>query len=200
MNQVVPATLNPPLFNAQGDQIDYTYYDRLALHNASGAIEREWFVNGIGQDDPVTGVRKTIADTNVRGGAIPEGQAFNMFALKFWYEAQAVMTEAERISWNQWVHGATIEFLIESKNQYGTWKLSEIMGAVDDSQVTASATGQAFSPSRGVFNGIKPFNLIIPLPRLTSYSVRLTQGVASIAGLDEDFLCCGMVGVLNRKG
>jgi len=198
---VLPTTLNLKLFNQAGDQIDYTFYDRLKLNNAAGAIEREWFVTGLNETDPVSANRKTIADTNVRGGGrIPEGQAAGIFAMKFVYESESVKTEAQRVLQRQWIHSCVVEFLIESKNQYGTWKLSELLGFVDDSQVTASATGQAFEASRGDYKGIKKFNLYIPLPRLTSYSVRLTQGIAPDASLDGDFIYCGLVGILNRAG
>jgi len=193
-------TLNLPLFNEQGDQIDYTLYDRMALNNAGGAIEREFFVNGLGDTDPVSTLRKTKADTNVREGKIPEGQAFAAFALKFWIETDEVRTEPERVLFNQWVKGCVVEILIESKNQYGTWKLSEILGKVDDSQVTAGAAGQAFEASRGDYAGIKKFNLYIPLPRLVTYSVKLIQTVAPAAALDGDFINCGLVGILNRAG
>ena len=123
-----------------------------------------------------------------------------VFALKFIYEANAAMTEATRVLQRQWIHSCTIEFLIESKNQYGVWKLSELLGFVDDSQITAAAAGAAGEGSQGDYHGIKKLNLYIPLPRLTSYSVRLTQGVAPGAALDADFLYCGLVGILNRAG
>jgi len=197
---VLPSTLNLKLFNAAGDQIDYTLYDRLKLNNAGGAIEREWFTTGLNDTDPVSANRKTIADTNVRGGRVPEGQAMAVFAMKFIYEAQVVKTEAQRVLQRQWIHSCSVEFLIESKNQYGTWKLSELLGFVDDSQVTAGAAGQAFESSQGDYRGIKKFNLYIPLPRLTSYSVRLNQGIAPDASLDGDFIYCGLVGILNRAG
>jgi len=193
-------TLNLPLFNEQGDQIDYTLYDRMALDNGSGPTEREFFVNGLGSEDPITGLRKTKADTNVREGKIPEGQAFAAFALKFWIETDEVRTEAERVLFNNWIKGCVVEILIESKNQYGTWKLSEIFGRVDDSQVTAGANGQAFEVSRGDYSGVKKFNLYIPLPRLVTYSVKLIQTVAPAAALDGDFIACGLVGILNRAG
>lgn len=198
---VLPPSLNLPLFNAAGDQIDYTLYDRLQLNNAGGAVEREFFANGLGDTDPISTRRKTQADTNVRKGQIPEGQAFAVFALKFWLESgNDAKTEAERVGLRDWIHNCTVEFLIESKNNYGIWKLSELFGIVDDMQVTAGAAGQAFEPSRGEYVGIKKLNLYIPLPRLTSYNVRLNQEAAPAAALDEVFLCCGLVGILNRAG
>lgn len=200
MSVKMPAKLNLNLFNAAGDQIDYTFYDRLALANSGGTDSREFFVVGIGETDSISTRRKTLADTNVRKGSIPEGQSFGCFALKFYFEMIAALTEAQRILLNVWIHGITVEVLIDSKNQYGTWKLSEILGKVDDSQITAGASGQAFEASRGDYDGIKKFNLYIPLPRLTSFTVRLNFDAASDAALDDNFINLGMVGLLNRAG
>ena len=198
--QVMPPTLNPQLFNAAGDEIDYTNYDRMQLNNAGGAVEREFFVIGVGQEDPISAVRKTKADTNVRGGRIAEGQAMGVFALKFYYENGAVKTEAQKILKDLWIHGTYIEFLIESKNEYGIWKLSELLGFVDDAQVTASATGQASNASQGEYFGIKQLNYYIPLPRLCSYSVNMVQTVVPDASQDADYLNCALVGIKNRAG
>jgi len=198
---VIPPSLNLPLFNAAGDQLDYTLYDRLQLNNAGGAVEREFFAVGLGETDSISARRKTLADTNVRGGRIPEGQASAIYALKIWYESGTdAKTEAERVALRDWVHEATIEFKIESKNNYGIWKLSELQGMADDMIVTAGATGQAFESAWSTFQGIKKFNLYIPLPRLTEFRVVLDQGIAPDAAFNEDYICCGLVGILNRAG
>ncbi len=197
---IFPATLNLPLFNAAGDQFDNTWYDRLILDNAAGIGERRFFSNGLNDQDPVSGNAKTLADTNVKRGVVAEGKAFGIFALHFIYESNAVKTEAEMQLRNQWLMNTVIEFDIESKQQYGQWKLSEIFGAPDLSLTTAGATGQAAQSSQGQFNAVKPLNMYIPLPRLTSYNVIMKQYVASDAALDGDFLYCGLVGIENRAG
>jgi len=201
MTKKIPATLNLPLFNAAGDQIDYSLYDRLQLDNASGAVEREFFAVGLGDTDSVSARRKTLADTNVRNGQIPEGQGFGAYAMKVWWESgNDAKTEAERVLQRDYIHQATLEILIESKNQYGTWKLSELQGIADDMLVTSGANGQAFEAAQADYMGIKKFNLYIPLPRLTTFSVKLNQGVAPDAAFDNDFLCFSFVGILNRAG
>lgn len=195
-----PPTLNPHLFNAEGDRIDYTIYDRLELDNASGPIEREFFSQGVNEDDPVTGTRKTKADTNFRGGLIPEGQSFGTFIFRFLFESENILTEAQKLAFNSWVHTTVMEFNIESKNEYGTWKLTELFGNTNDTIVTAGATGQAASDGRAIYSGMKVLNLAIPLPRLTDVHMNMIQYAASPGDNDGDYIGCYMVGIKNRAG
>jgi hypothetical protein len=125
---ILPPTLNLKLFNQQGDQLDYSNYDRLLLNNAGGAIERSFFEVGLGQTDPVSARRKTLADTNVRSGQTPEGQAFAAFVLKFFIENNANFSEANYLSWILWLKDTVIQINLETKKEYGTWKLGELLG------------------------------------------------------------------------
>lgn len=197
---VVPPTLDLQLFNEEGDQIDYTFFDRLELSDVADSEEREFFVNGVGDIDPVTGNRKTKFDTNIRGKAIPSGQAFAGFILKFSYQSEKLKSEAELQLKNNWMHGIFLEFHIESKNQYGQWTLMELLGEVDDTITNAAAAGPARQSSQGNYQGVKTLNLYIPLPSLTSFSVKMFQQALSDTALNGDFLKCDFIGILNRKG
>jgi len=198
---VLPPSLNLPLFGQIGDQLDYTNYDRLMLNNAGGAIERAFFEIGLGNTDPVSTRRKTLSDTNMRAGEIPEGQAFAAFVLKMWIEANANMSEANYLSFIQWLRDTVIQIRIETKQEYGTWKLSELVGVpVTGLIVPAAAGSNATLLSQGAFQGVKPLNLYIPFPRLTSFTVAMIQGTAPAAALDNMGIVCGLVGVKNRAG
>lgn len=198
---VIPPTLNLPLFNAQGDQFDASQYDRLSLLNAGGAIEREFFAIGLGQNDPVSAVRKTLADTNIRNGAQAEGTAFAGFNLKIWFEPDSNKSEAQYLDFVLWARQAVIIIDLPTKKDYGTWKLTEIMGAADFSLLVPAAAGSnvAFR-SVAMFQSLKQFNLYIPLPRLTDFRIRLQQNLAPADTLDGDFLVAALVGVKNSAG
>jgi len=198
---VVPPTLNMPLFNQQGDQLDYTHYDRLLLNNAGGAIERAWFEVGLGASDPVSSRRKTLSDTNLRDGRIPEGQAFAAFVLKFWLEFNANLSEANYLSLVQWLRDTTVQIRIDTKKEYGTWKISELLGMPTNGLIVPAAAGSNVGLlAVGMFQSLKPLNLYIPFPRLTSWTIAMIQGTAPASALDNTGVCCGLVGISNRAG
>src|SRR5690606_27866223 len=174
---VVPPTLNLKLFQKEGDQLDYTNYDRLLLNNAGGAIERRFFEIGLGNTDPVSGRRKTLADTDLREGRIAEGQAFATFVLKAWAEFNANLSGANYLSWIQWMRDTVIQINIDTKQEYGTWKLSELLGMPTNGLIVPAAAGSNVGLlSVGMFQSLKPLNLYIPFPRLTSWTIAMFQG------------------------
>lgn len=198
---VLPPTLNLKLFQQQGDQLDYTLYDRLLLNNAGGAIQRNFFEVGLGITDTISTRRKTLADTNVREGRIPEGQAFAAFVLKFWAEFNANLSEANYLSWIQWIRDTVIQINIDSKQEYGTWKLAELFGIPSNFLIVPAAAGSNVAlGSVAMFQSLKPLNLYIPFPRLTTWTIAMFQGTAPAAALDNTGICCGLVGVRNRAG
>lgn len=198
---VVPPTLNLKLFQKEGDQLDYTHYDRMLLNNAGGAIERSFFEVGLGQTDPVSARRKTLSDTNLRDGRIPEGQAFAAFVLKFWAEFNANLSEANYLSWIQWIRDTVIQIRIDTKQEYGTWKISELLGMPTNGLIVPAAAGSNVGLlGVGMFQSLKPLNLYIPFPRLTSWTIAMIQGTAPGAALDNTAICCGLVGIRNRAG
>lgn len=201
MGVVLPPTLNLKLFQQEGDQLDYTHYDRLLLNNAGGAIERSFFEVGLGANDPVSTRRKTLADTNLRDGRIPEGQAFAAFVLKFWNEFNANLSEANYLSWIQWTRDTVIQIKIDTKQEYGTWKISELLGIPTNALIVPAAAGSNVALTAvGMFQSLKPLNLYIPFPRLTSWTIAMIQGTAPAATLDNTGICCGLVGIRNRAG
>jgi len=200
-NPVIPPTLNLPLFNAQGDQFDASQYDRLSLLNAGGAIEREFFAIGIGNADPVSTVRKTLADTNLKNGQQQEGTAFAGFNLKIWFEPDSNKTEAQYLDFVLWARQSVLVMDLPTKKDYGTWKMTEIMGVPDFTLIVPAAAGSnATFRSQGMFQSLKQFNLYIPLPRLTDFRIRMLQFLAPAATLDGDFVCASLVGVKNSAG
>ncbi len=198
---VLPPTLNLKLFQQEGDQLDYTHYDRIMLNNAGGAGERSFFEIGLGETDSISSRRKTFSDTNLRGGKIPEGQAFGAFVLKMWDEKNANLSEANYLSWIQWVRDTVIQIRIDTKQEYGTWKMSELLGVPTNGLIVPAVAGNnAILQSVGSFQSIKPLNLYIPFPRLTSWTIAMIQGTAPAAALDNTGICLGLIGVRNRAG
>src|SRR5690606_19863364 len=184
-----------------GYQPDYTSYDRRLLSKAGVAIERGSLAIGLGNSEPVSGRRKTWADPALREGRSAEGQAFATFVLKFWAEFNANLSEANYLSWIQWMRDTVIQINIDTKQEYGTWKLSELLGMPTNGLIVPAAAGSNVGLlSVGMFQSLKPLNLYIPFPRLTSWTIAMFQGTAPAAALDNTGICCGMVGIKNRAG
>lgn len=195
---VIPPTLNLPLFNKQGDQFDASLYDRLFLLNAGGATERDFFAIGLGATDPVSGVLKTYADTNMRQGQIQEGTSFAGFILKLWFEPDSNKSEAQYLDFLLWARQTVIAIDLPTKKDYGTWKLTEILGVPNFSLIAPAAAGSNVAlASVGTYKSLKEWNLYIPLPRLTDFRVQMRQFIAPAATLDGDGICCSILGVKN---
>lgn len=197
---IFPQTLQLPTFSRAGDQIDFTFYDRLVLDNANaGTAEREFFANGINDTDPITGNRKTLADTNKRGRQNPEGQAFGLFVLRARWQGAAAKTSALYQNMLDYIQEAVVEFQIESKNQYGTWVLDELFDLPIENVMDNGAGDFTVPASVGITQGKKPLNLYIPLARLVEWSINMITLEASNANIDGDAIKIECVGILNRR-
>lgn len=195
---IIPPTLNLKLFNVQGDQFDASLYDRLFLLNAGGAVERDFFAIGLGNADPVSGILKTLADTNVRQGQIQEGTAFAGFNLKIWMEPDSNKSEAQYLDFILWARQTVISIDLPTKKDYGTWKLTEILGIPNLMLIAPAAAGSNVAlVSTGTYKSLKEWNLYIPLPRLTDFRVNMLQFLAPAASLDGDAICASIIGVKN---
>jgi hypothetical protein len=198
MNPLESRSLTSGLYNPMGDKIDYTFYDRLKMLS-SNTQPRDFFTIGVGEADPLVAGTKTLADTNFRKGQMPAGQSFVTRGMIMYYESSLVKTEANLLSVWDWIHKTYIQIFIDSKNEYGTWKLSEIMGVTIDSIMTPAVAGNNSTvPSTGVAKGLKIFNTAFKLPTLTGFRVTISSTAASAAALDSDFINCAFVGTLDR--
>jgi len=114
---------------------------------------------------------------------------------------EANLSEANYLSWIQWLRDTVIQINIDTKQEYGTWKLSELLGMPTNALIVPAAAGSNVALTAvGMFQSLKPLNLYIPLPRLTSWTVAMFQGTAPAAALDNLGICCGYVGIKNRAG
>jgi len=195
---IIPPTLNLPIFNKQGDQFDASLYDRLFLLNAGGAVERDFFAIGLGEADPISGVLKTLADTNLRQGKIEEGTSFAGFNLKIWQEPDSNKSEAQWLDFVLWARQTVLAIDLPTKKDYGTWKFSEILGIPNMALLVPAAAGSnvAFT-SVGAYKSLKEFNLYIPFPRLMDFRITMRQFLAPAATLDGDGVCASIIGVKN---
>lgn len=180
-------------YSAFGEKLAWTYYDTATLLAATTTFRL--FTVGLGGG----AVPKTLDITNMQqGGQIPQGQHLDVEAIGVWYTGSAAKATADLSSLNLFLAHSTIEFLIPGKDTVGTWRLQELFGRPISFSVTPAVTINHPVLSEGIFTGMKKLKTKIPLAALTPFELKLTNHVATAAGLDADLLCVGLVGTLYR--
>lgn len=194
----VPSSVNLKTFTGGGATFDEPLWDRIPM--LSTAAQRELFTVGVGEVDPISGVRKTQADTNQRAQGMPKGQGFTVFGIGLKYFATEVRTVAEMVLIDDLLRNTTFEFFIDSKSQYGRCTLDYIMGSPMQVQVSLVATNDFAYQSVGITKGYWPLNESIPLSNLVDFHVELEHldGTPD-ALLDDDLIKIELCGIKARR-
>lgn len=194
----MPATVNPKTYTGGGATFDEPLWDRIGLDATQD--ERELFTIGVGEQDPVSGVRKTKADTNLRSQGMPKGQAFDVYGFGLKYLAIAERTVAELVMINDVLRNTTFEFFIDDKAQYGRCTLDYIMGDPMPTVISLVATNNYAYQSVGSVKGYWPLNEKIPLANLVDMHVELQHldGTPDVA-LDGDLIKIELCGLKARR-
>lgn len=191
-------TTDPMTYNQGGAQFDEPLWDRFALDNAA-PLTRELFVVPKGQNDPVSGNQKTMADTNLTAAGVRKSEALEIFGFAFRYQPIALRTAAEIQAIMRVFSESVVSFFIDSKQQYGQAKLSYIFGNCFP-VISSLAAGDNLSfPFQSGFNGYWPLNETIPLANLSDFHIEVEHFTAPAAGLDGDFIECEMPTIKTRK-
>jgi len=183
-------------YKAQGDLIDFTLYDSMYVDNATPTLNQQLFVNGLGQTDPVTGNRKVLSDTNMRGRVgIPQGQKLMVKFIKTFYHFETVDADGTTLlAFYDMLAETTVNIRIEGKDTYGVWGLDEMLNF----PISNASTGATQISTQGKAVGVYPLELPIVLASLTSFELTITHDVAPAAALQDDKLKIGLCGVLGR--
>lgn len=189
------ASLQTGTYKGSGDVIDWSFYDRFTL--LSTVLEHQMFSVGIGQVDPVTAVRKTLADTNMIGTQIvPQGAKHYVRAIKEFYQAFATRTEAQVLNIYNLLTESVLNVSIFGKATYGQWGLDEIMGLCTAVNGVAATSGSLLSTGRYV--GILPLNLPLVIASQVQFNLDVREFTASAAAIDSDKVKISLPGILER--
>lgn len=196
--QQVPNSVNLPTFTSGGATFDEPLWDRIGLDSTQA--KRELFTVGVGEQDPISGVRKTEADTNQRSQGMSKSSAFTVFGIGFKYMAIEARTVAELVMRNDVLRNTTFEFFIDDKSQYGRCTLDYIVGDPMPTVLTLAAADNYAYNSLGVIKGYWPLNETIPLSNLVDYHIGLEHYAGTPdAALDGDYLKFELIGLKGRK-
>ncbi len=194
----VPNTVNLKTFTTAGAKFDEPLWDRIPLD--SGEANRELFTVGVGQTDPVSGARKTKADTNMRSQGMPKGQGFTVFGIGFKYLAIEKRTVDELVLIDDMIRNTVYDFFIDSKSQYGSCTLDYIVGAPMQLVLDLAATNNYPYANTGNIKGYWPLNETIPLANLVDFSIQLEHlNGTPDSLLDGDLLKFELVGIKARR-
>lgn len=182
-------------YKGSGDVIDYSLYDRFTLDNA--VLQHRLFQAGVGQAN-AAGVIKTEADTNVQGSTgVPAGNKLYVNAIKLMYTCTtASVTAAILNEIQEMIEQTVLTVRITGKDNYGKWKLNEILGV--PVQAVIDAAQDVKPTSFGRYLGIYPLNLPITLAQQVQFEVFVEHHVAPNADLDGDWMSVSLCGILER--
>lgn len=178
-------------YGTEGDEAEWTYYDRIIL--ATATLNHRMFTNPVGAGG------KTLADTNLQvAGQIPQAQSMEVSAIKVMYASSAVKDETDLQLLYDMFDETTVAIKLSNKEYTGIWSLQELLGACLLWQMTPSTAGDNIPQILPKFHGIFPLNRKIVLAALTPFEVTITHHVAANTALDGDHLRIGLSGILTR--
>lgn len=182
--------------SSQAQKLDWPYYDTIGLPAAG--TEFNMFSIGLG-GLTAAGLPKMITDTNLpANSATPNGQIFEIRAIRFEYTAIADRASADLVSLNKFLSGTAVRFSVVGMADLFSSMLPEIMGIPVLWHNPTAATINETVLSKGRFSGIRPLNVPIMLNEQTSFNVRLNFAAAVPAALVGDLLRCYLEGFLIR--
>lgn len=178
-------------YGTEGDILDWTYYDTVAL--AAATLVNRFFTTPLGQ------AGKSIADTNLTlAGQIPQGQLMDIRAIKIMYTSADAFATADVQSFYTMLDQTTINIKLQNKDTMGQWTLQELLGSATLAAMTPTAAGDNIPMIQPKYHGIFPLNKKIILAALTPFEVTVTHSTAVAAGLANDRLKVGLAGILTR--
>lgn len=179
---------------ATAEKLDYTFYDTLRL--LANIRDYRFFALALGQGNPP----KTKAQTNMRSNAqIPQGHNHEVLEMHFGFTGNTIKTEAESLEFSQFLNTTSVTFNMPGKDDFGIWKLSELVGNFVRLAVSPAVAGDAYiNNNSGIWNS--RFKLMIPvvLPALETFEVSFDLFEDPPAGLIGDDMTFGLRGHLIR--
>ena len=178
-------------YGAEGERLDWTYYDSNPL--AVATLTNRYFTNPLGSGG------KTLAQTNLTlAGQIPQGQNHTVQAIKVFYRTTGAKATAAVNDFYTMLEQTTVSVKLQNKETMGQWTLMELMGAATLFALTPTAAGDNIPLIQPKYHGIFPLNNPIVLAALTPFEVTVTHHTAVAATLATDVLKIGLAGTLVR--
>ena len=174
--------------NKSGDVYDYTYYDTLTLSSTSQATRM--FTSPLGG-------AKTLADTNMKIGAqVANGKRLVCKFLKFDYISTSLKDNAALQAFYDFLDQTTLQVIIDGKEDYGTWRLTELMGAHIYFAMVPTVAGDNVEGLTNIVTGVYALNKKIIFPSLQVFEILVRHHTLTNAALNGDRFVVGLNGIL----
>lgn len=175
----------------EGNWIDWTYWDRAVL--ASTVLNHRLFTIPFGQGG------KVKSDTNwLNANNLPQGQSFDIFALKIGYKAAAIRNNAAIQSIYDTLFNTVATIRVPGKDSLGEWLLSELFGVIWGIEHVPTVAGDNVFGKTEKFSGVFPLNRKLTVGATQTIEIDITHYAAPAQALDGDKIYIGLNGLLLR--
>jgi hypothetical protein len=178
-------------YGTEGDVLDWTYYDEEVI--AVATLTTRLFTTPLGSGG------KTLDQTNLtQAGQIPQGQLFDVRAIKIMYTSGAVKATAGVQELYTLLTRTTLSIKLGNKETMGQWTIQELLGANTLIALTPTAAGDNITIIQPKYHGVFPLNQKIVLAALTPFEVTVVHHVAPGATTATDRMKVCLSGILTR--
>ena len=183
-------------YGAQGDRLDWTFYDTQIL--SSTVTTHRYFVNGVGKTFTVGG-NKTLADSNVISDGIPQGQNFRVHTINLLYKPDELRNNAEIQSIVDMMANTVLSFKIANKDVSWQATVQEAFGANYPIVLVPTVAGDNINTHlQSQIRREYVLKVPIDLAALTRYEIDMEHTEAVDASIDADKLQISLRGRLDR--
>lgn len=175
--------------NISAEKFAYSYYDKYKLNATTREVRM--FTSAVGQNS------KTLADTNMlNGGMIPNGKKFVVKEIKVNVSSIAAHAPGDLQHLYSLLEDTTVQFIIDGKQDIGTWLLSELIGLPVGWFVTGTAnTDYSQNSTLSTFKGVYPLKVPIVLSALQSFEIKVIHQYPVNAVLNNDIFRITLSGI-----
>lgn len=173
---------------------DYSLFDTEIINNSQ--VSYRFFTTAVG----VNG--KTIADTNMKvGGQLPQGKKLTVKGIKIGYLPISIKTGYNFQAILNCLNKSVLRFLVDGKEDLGTWTLSELMGfnlpVIAD--VLDGDNPCDFSTTiRDAVKNYFPLNIPIELPSNQIFELEMSHISTPAVSMNGDLLRIMLTGYMEN--
>ena len=188
--------LNDGTWGEGGEILHYPVYDRMRMLNSQAVNTRSLFKSAVGTTRE--GNVLTFADTNIeKSESIPSSQKWTFWTFSMFYQSASAKTDVLIQNILDYMRTSTCRCIINSKDDMFRLPLWKFWG--NPQLVSAPAVTVNSSFPQGAFTSVWTLKIPIVLQSLTDWEVKIEPLVASVAGLDNDFIGFEFDGERARK-
>ena len=140
---------------------------------------------------------KALSLSNYQYQQLPQGQSFDVHALKVSYYSHAIMVDATQQLLLTWWNKSMLQVIINNKVPSFERNIGSLLGGAVQAVIAPAATYASRNMSSWVGNTIVHFKRKISLDQNTQWTIKILKDAANDASLTGDYLRVEMIGTLT---